>query len=392
MTGSRRKFFDFPRNLEGFFRKPDSGELLSEVDASEFSTEEDDEWAADSLGQQEECVVVTPTPADIPTVGDPGSQLSFVSQLATAYPGRSDTVIDGGLCGNLDVRAASIRGKSHRDNRESAFSITRQDEYCVQLTRDEKWLVVFVCDGVSSGELSHMAASIAARMGCKIVCRSLEENSLPSELPWKDIGEQIAGGIVTNWLKATPEDAEVWSLLSAEKASFDAEHLASLDIETARSVRRMSARDCATTAIAAVISTGQAEEVNETSCTVVTLAGDSSGWILDPDEGWRSLSAIKNEGAEFASNVTSGLPIVGDVSVQSLSLAPGQALFLMTDGLGDPLGSGKGEVGAYLATEWRTPPSVYQFAATLDFHRRTFDDDRTSVGVWLQSESETADA
>ena len=56
-------------------------------------------------------------------------------------------------------------------------------------------------------------------------------------------------------------------------------------------------------------------------------------------------------------------------------------IFLMTDGVGDPLGRGDGPVGRFLATEWAEPPDMLSFAGQVAFARRSYDDDRTVVGV-----------
>ena len=58
------------------------------------------------------------------------------------------------------------------------------------------------------------------------------------------------------------------------------------------------------------------------------------------------------------------------------------ALFLMTDGVADPLGAGSGEVGRVLGQWWAQPPNEFEFGAQAAFARRSFDDDRTVVGVW----------
>jgi hypothetical protein len=55
----------------------------------------------------------------------------------------------------------------------------------------------------------------------------------------------------------------------------------------------------------------------------------------------------------------------------------------MTDGIGDPLAAGTGEVGRFLTGVWSTPPaSGLEFAAHVGFARRSFDDDRTAVAFW----------
>jgi len=54
----------------------------------------------------------------------------------------------------------------------------------------------------------------------------------------------------------------------------------------------------------------------------------------------------------------------------------------MSDGIGDALGSGTGEVGEFLAKVWRRPPSPLAFAAQAEFSRKSFDDDRTALVFW----------
>jgi hypothetical protein len=55
---------------------------------------------------------------------------------------------------------------------------------------------------------------------------------------------------------------------------------------------------------------------------------------------------------------------------------------LITDGVGDPLGSGGGTVGRFLAHMWATPPEILAYAQHVGFYRKSFTDDRTAVTVW----------
>jgi hypothetical protein len=65
-----------------------------------------------------------------------------------------------------------------------------------------------------------------------------------------------------------------------------------------------------------------------------------------------------------------------------------EALFVMTDGVGDPLGDAAGEVGQFLGEVWRAAPDVLTFAAQVGFARQTYDDDRTVVGVWCAQDGQ----
>ncbi len=295
-----------------------------------------------------------------PTIGDPGAQPEIHSTLASSPAGRADTILDFGGAGDLEIRAASLRGRAHRYGHGKRLSKTRQDDYCFQLSTDGRWLVVFVADGVGQAPESHVAATIATRRGCQLVVQAIDDGTHPSELRWdEDIAPRVAGFIVSEATRrfamtephaSEPTAAEVASMMS-------------------------------TTAAAAVISTAPDSETGM-SFFAAAIAGDCSIWTLGLDEGWHSLTPLKNEGREIASNAVRGLPYLGDVLTFAGALRPGTALFLMSDGLGDPLGSGEGEVGRYLAPRWAAPPGPYEFARTLDFFRRAFDDDRTAVGIW----------
>jgi hypothetical protein len=59
------------------------------------------------------------------------------------------------------------------------------------------------------------------------------------------------------------------------------------------------------------------------------------------------------------------------------------ALFLMSDGVGNPL-AWAADVQAALADRWATPPDPYTFGSQVDFARRTHVDDRTVVGLWMR--------
>jgi hypothetical protein len=126
-------------------------------------------------------------------------------------------------------------------------------------------------------------------------------------------------------------------------------------------------------------------ENGEHTAHVVAL-GDTSAWLLAPGDPvpWTPLQHVKNSGSEVASSTTAAIPVVPAVAPEAVVVrfGPGTALVLMTDGVGDALGGGTGEVGAFLAQAWATPPTSLNFAAQVDFARRSYDDDRTALAVW----------
>ncbi|WP_311588575.1 protein phosphatase 2C domain-containing protein [Varibaculum massiliense] len=125
------------------------------------------------------------------------------------------------------------------------------------------------------------------------------------------------------------------------------------------------------------------------ACQVINLAGDSSIWKLNATE-WQPLFAEKRLDTAIASNRVYPLPAISTPHIAAVELTEGEALFLMTDGVGDPLQDGKGELGRALKERWLLPPDPYQFAADVDFSRRSYDDDRTVLGVWWPEEQNGA--
>ncbi len=110
--------------------------------------------------------------------------------------------------------------------------------------------------------------------------------------------------------------------------------------------------------------------------------GDSTAWTLTKGR-WQHLFGSTEDG-DVVSPATRALPVQRDgAEVASVVLGPSDALILMTDGVSLPLGDGMGEVGRYLAEAWAGAPDLLSFATHVQFQRRSFDDDRTVVAVWV---------
>jgi serine/threonine protein phosphatase PrpC len=277
-----------------------------------------------------------------------------IPQVVTAPFGRPDTAIDGGVIGRLQVRAASVRGLASRYN-----GLTRQDEYCLGTDPDHRWLVAAVTDGVSAGRHSQFAATIAARHGCQLLIDQLKDTA-PEQIDWHATVTRVAGAIVHKG----------YELLGAESPSVEL---------TPRHVAAVMAA----TALYAVIATDPADGGFIAHMFGV---GDTSGWLLEAGHGWRLLTGGKDSHKELASSGTLALPYLPPKSVQPVRerLRPGDALLMVSDGIGDPMGDASGDVGAFLSEVWREPPPSLTFAGQVCFARRGFDDDRTAVAVWPQ--------
>jgi hypothetical protein len=289
-------------------------------------------------------------------IGDPGRAVaSVIPRPDHEYPSHHDTVLDGVTIEDsadeprLELRAASVRGLSHRHTGK-----VRQDDYGFAVTADRRYLVAIVADGVSAGPHSHIAAGVAANRGAAELTRALASQTL-QEISWKGLLESLANSLV-GWVERSNDGGP--AALSEVAAQM------------------------ATTIIIAVVTVDPDASGNH-EVQVVRL-GDTSGWIVQPGRVWVSLGDVKNEGAMIAESATSGLPFVPDEPPEVITslVAPGEVLVLMSDGIGDPLGAGRGEVGATLADAWATPPNPIHFAAQVDFGRKSFDDDRTAIAIW----------
>lgn len=294
------------------------------------------------------------------TIGDPGRAFALAtSVLETKHRDSHDVVIDAATVSDpeetprLEVRAASVRGLSHQH-----YGDPRQDDHCLVLSEDGEWLIAMVADGVSSGEWSHLAAKVATEEGCAEVARLLRTMP-PHEIPWREVHEGLADRLTDICATLPGKHAEVE--LSREEVS-----------------QRM-----ATTLVAGVVATRPSEDGTH-AVTVVRL-GDVSGWILDEEDGWVALESIKNAGKVIAESATACLPLVPEAEPEVVvtTLGDGAALVLMTDGVGDPLGSGQGEVAGELARWWVRPPHPLEFASQVAFGRKSYDDDRGALAVWL---------
>jgi hypothetical protein len=287
-------------------------------------------------------------------VGDPGRAAREVIPAVSGNPSDPpDTQVDGARVGPLVVRAASTRGTSHRYG-----GTPRQDDYALCIG-EESWLVVAVADGVSAGSLSHLAARIACRGAAELVRDALVASNDVRQIPWEDVLQTLAGRIVGYGRRSLASDGDA-------------------DEVTARDVADIMA----TTLVVAAVSLAPSDDGSHEG--IAAAVGDTSVFLLDAASAWCPVTAVKNEGAQVASSATMALPHQPrEVHALDLRIEPGERLFVMTDGVGDPLGRGDGDVGRFLATVWAQPPDILSFGGQVGFARRSYDDDRTVVGIWV---------
>ena len=286
-----------------------------------------------------------PPPWQRITVDVPGAEFEArpPGQYAFDIP---DTECDGWSAAGLTVRSASVRGAKHRYYRQP-----RQDAVRAAAHEPTGTVAFAVADGVSSAAHAELGALEACRASVEMLLHLLRRDEEP--LNFQAVVLHAAERLrqLAQWRLGTaqPGPAEVASLY-------------------------------ATTLVAGVVRPDPGGPIVEL-CRV----GDSGAWILDRSHRrYHPLFRSKTgAGVELVSNEVTPLPQVPTALEQSRTrLSHDLALLIGTDGFGDPLGDGDGQVGSLFAQHLAQPPPPGWFAHVLDFSRETFDDDRTLLAVW----------
>jgi hypothetical protein len=311
-------------------------------------------------------------------IEDAGRQAEILALPAAGRAGtRPDTVIDGGRLNGITFRATSQRGLGHQQ-----LGTPRQDAYLVRPTPDRRWLVGCVADGVSEAKLSHEAADMVCQETTSRLARALSDVVAVEAAGWDDIAMGLP------WQEAI-DAASVAVSQAARQAVRERLVRGGDDDELREFDERAWGDDAArkvmsSTAVIFVVDTMVAPGAGH-AAAIAVAAGDSAALLLSGGE-WSPMSAVKNAGSIIASSAVEPLPRGVHVRPRAFFLESGQTLAVVTDGLGDPLGSGGGVVGSFLATMWRTPPDLLEFAQQVAFYRKTFTDDRTAVVIWSDVE------
>ncbi|OLR93509.1 protein phosphatase 2C domain-containing protein [Actinokineospora bangkokensis] len=298
--------------------------------------------------------------AALPADPDPGRVVigvagpAFEPRPAREPVHRPDTVVDGWAAGPFVVRGASVRGDQHRHD-----GTPRQDDFAVAWHAGTGSVVVAVADGVSAAPLAHVGATLAVRTAVEQAHRALGDGGVD----WEVALRWAAYALVQFAEKLPPE---------ADGAAGDG---AQADGAQGDGAAERAERVLATTLVLAVVTS-----TAEGAVADVVRVGDSGAWVLA--DGVLTPTFPAPEG-EVLTSTTAALPRLPEQrSPTRVELPPGAALLLATDGVGVPLGDGRGAVGAAFAAALASPPDRLGFARVVDFSRETFDDDRTAVVVW----------
>ncbi|HWG22622.1 protein phosphatase 2C domain-containing protein [Actinospica sp.] len=267
-----------------------------------------------------------------------------------------DTECEGWSTDRFTLRAASVRGDSHRWPRRAK---PRQD--CVRATVHERTgtLVFAVADGVSGAVHSEYGSREACRSAIETLIDQLERNR-PIDL----------GAVVLRAVARLTELTQ-WRLGMQPNESPGIREISDL---------------FATTLVTGIVQPMADGVVLVDVCRV----GDSGAWVLDRTrapydaELYTPLFSSKTgSGKRFVSNRVAALPqLPAELERTQVQLSELDTLLVGTDGFGDPLGDGDGQFGALFAEQLSSPPALLWFAHVLDFSRETFDDDRTLLAMW----------
>ena len=111
--------------------------------------------------------------------------------------------------------------------------------------------------------------------------------------------------------------------------------------------------------------------------------GDSPAFLLDNEE-WHRVDENK-DGSGVWSSATEGAINSEKMMVQEVSLRPGSALLLSSDGVGNYMRFEEKPtaLGHDLATRWAQPVGMLEFIRDVSFETQSADDDRTAAVIWV---------
>ena len=281
------------------------------------------------------------------TLGEPSTAANAPWKLKSGPdPEPFDTVLDGGETSTVIARAASCRGSSHR-----CYAEPRQDSIALAVDESGRWLAAAVADGLGAGARSHLGSAIAAPTAVSFL---LEAASSSGGFDPVALVEHVAGRMRTEAQRQLP----------------------SVEVRD---------KDIASTLCAALVDT-QPDRAEHRLPVVLVRIGDSTAAQLREGKWEFVFPAAHAADGEVLDTATRWLP--QDVmTVQSVecSIGPDSPLFLMSDGVGNPLEMND-QVQRYLASSWAAPPHPIAFLGQMEFRRKSFDDDRSVVGLWSKSD------
>ncbi|KAB1986380.1 serine/threonine protein phosphatase [Streptomyces triticiradicis] len=280
-----------------------------------------------------------PEPLELPSVRqDPAAALT------------PDMVVDGAGYGALTVRAASVRGDSHRyqgEPRQDSLAVVR-----LGAPGPDGLLLLAVADGVGSAARSHVGSQEA----CRLAAMELEGVSA-------ELAETVRAGDRPGFAALVDTAVGRIATLLAHRAREHGDDPAAY----------------ATTLRALLV------PLDPRVRTRGFLAvGDGGTALLRAGEWNLSLTDPEHDGDGMIETRTAALPHGHRARALLLGPAlPGDVLVLCTDGLSTPL-AGDAGMRDFLGAGWGrgTVPGPADFLWQLQYRVKSYDDDRTAVVLW----------
>lgn len=310
-------------------------------------------WPADRV---EADPLLAEEPADGTTAEDPWAPIVLGDPIFEFEPRppncatyRPDTIGDAWSCDDFTVRMACVRGYSHRYQ-----GLPRQDDAEVAFSPRSGAVIFAVADGVSSATKAHLGARVACEAGVYATRREL---STGGGVDWAAVLEAVVGRM--------------------------------FKVAGATLGQKRPAEQTVLNLMATTLVVGYAIRAETGPVAELVQVGDSSAWLLRRGQ-YRSVLAEKHHRRQAViSSAVTPLPRLPDrIRPVTVDLPDDGVLLIGTDGFGDPLGDGDGQVGRLFADWLATPPPATALAHLLDFSRETFDDDRTLLAIWPRSAAE----
>jgi hypothetical protein len=273
------------------------------------------------------------------SIGDPGrAALELPDGAPGTRSGPADIEMSAAALPGMVIRAAATRGLLHR-----ARGTPRQDAFALgqcSIAGEISRAVGVVCDGVGQFGRSDEAAVL--------VSRRLADLSAGA-VPWPDAFVRV-----NEELRKVAEGA-----LASETADPDGDGMA-------------------TTALGIAVH----REVDEW-VGAAAWVGDSTLWHLSSDNEWALVTVSPDDEieAEYHSTGVTPLPSADGTCSSCEFRIGGGALFVMSDGVANPLKWSR-DVQEALAGWWMRPPDPITFAAQVGFARKSHLDDRSAIGIW----------
>jgi hypothetical protein len=272
-------------------------------------------------------------------IGDPGrAALELADGAPGIRSGSADVELSTAALPGMLIRAATTRGLLHR-----ARGTQRQDAFALGhlgTGGGADLAIAVVCDGVGQFGRSDEAAMLVSRRLADLGARAV---------PWSEAFAQV--------------NAELTRAAEAALVG-----------ETADP----AGDGMATTAVAVSVHREGEEWVG-----AAAWVGDSTVWHLSPDGAWTLLTGSPDDDneAEYHSSSVTALPSADGGCSSREFRTGGIALFVMSDGIANPLKWSR-DVQEALADWWIQPPDPFTFAAQVGFARKSHLDDRTVIGIW----------